>query len=262
MRWHHYTGLAFGLLSFTLVISGAFSVNPYNMFSGTPLSREQREIATGGAVSLEPLTLDGLRAAIAEFQKAFPVKEVDLVRFRGEQYFIGNRPLANEHRIVAAANPEKGAFTSFEHPVMEDIAREMMPNVPVEESVWLNEYDNYYRSRDDARSLPVLRVKYLDETRTWLYLDPSRGTVSKQERITRINRWAYAALHEFDFPWLYESRPAWDIVLILASIGGIVLSATTLWPMCKRLARHGKRIVRFVRPARVSSRNVGRVEAD
>jgi hypothetical protein len=261
MRWHHYTGLIFGLLSFTFVISGAFSVNPYNMFSGTPLTREQRQVPTGGALSLEPITLEGSQAAIAQIARIFPVKEVDLMRFRGEQYLTANKPLSTEHVMVSVANPGKGTLTSFDRGVMEDIAREMMPNVLVEESMWLDKYDNYYRSRDHARSLPVLRVKYLDEHRTWLYLDPSRGAVMKQERITRINRWAYAALHEFDFPWLYDRRPIWDIVLILVSIGGVLLSATTLWPMCKRLARHGRRLLNFVRPAR-TPRRVRHVEAD
>ena len=138
---------------------------------------------------------------------------------------------------------------------MMDIANEAMAGVPMEDAVWLREYDNYWRSRDNARSLPVLRVRYLDPQRTWLYLDPQHGTMSKQERITRINRWAYAALHEFDFPWLYERRPFWDIALILVSIGGALLSATTLWPMMKRLARHGRRFVKEFRGQATQSPN-------
>jgi hypothetical protein len=125
-----------------------------------------------------------------------------------------------------------------------------MAGVPVQDVVWLREYDNYWRSRDGARSLPVLRVRYLDEQETWLYLDPHRGTMSKWEWIDRVDRWAYAALHEFDVPWLYERRPHWDIVLILASIGGAVLSFTTLWPMCRRLARHGRRFARLFQSPR------------
>ena len=262
MRWHHYSGLIFGLLSFTFVISGAFSVNPYNMFSGTPMSREQREVVTGRARGLEPITLDALRAGIAAINGSFPVKEIDLMQFRGEQYLTANRPLSpTEYRMVSIAHPEKGAFTRFDDQVMMDIANEAMAGVPMEDAMWLNEYDNYWRSRDNSRALPVLRVRYLDPQRTWLYLDPSHGTMSKQERITRINRWAYAALHEFDLPWLYRQRPLWDIVLILVSIGGAVLSFTTLWPMCKRLARHGRRFVNALRPSK-SSRRIRRVEAD
>jgi hypothetical protein len=50
------------------------------------------------------------------------------------------------------------------------------------------------------------------------------------------------------------------IVVILLSIGGILLSGTTLWPMVKRLARHGHRVVMVFRPAR--ARESERVSAD
>jgi hypothetical protein len=143
---------------------------------------------------------------------------------------------------------------------MRDIADEAMAGVPMQDAVWLSQYDNYWRSREGARSLPVLRVRYLDQQKTWLYLDPHRGTMSKLEWIDRVDRWTYAALHEFDVPWLYERRPHWDIVLILASIGGAVLSFTTLWPTCKRLARHGRRFVRLARPS--STGEIRRVGAD
>ena len=178
------------------------------------------------------------------------------MQFRGEQYLTANRPLSFEHRFVSLAQPERGTFKKFDDAVMMDIADEAMAGVPMQDAVWLQQYDNYWRSREGARSLPVLRVRYLDEQKTWLYLDPQRGTMSKLEWIDRVDRWAYAALHEFDFPWLYQRRPHWDIVLILASIGGAVLSFTTLWPACKRLARHGRRFSRILRPR---ARQISRV---
>ena len=67
-----------------------------------------------------------------------------------------------------------------------------------------------------------------DPQQTWLYFDPKRGTIArKEERLTRLNRWLYHGLHSLDFPFLYYRRPLWDIVVIVLSLGGIVLSATT-----------------------------------
>jgi hypothetical protein len=87
-------------------------------------------------------------------------------------------------------------------------------------------------------SLPVLRVRYNDPQQTWLYLDPRRGAiVRKEERLTRINRWIYHGLHSFDFPFLYYHRPLWDIVVIGLSLGGMVLSATTMLPAWRRVRR-------------------------
>ena len=71
----------------------------------------------------------------------------------------------------------------------------------------------------------------------------------KEERLTRLNRWLYHGLHSLDFPFLYAKRPLWDIVVILLSVGGIVLSVTTVSQSWRRLRRHARR---FDRPGLTS----------
>jgi hypothetical protein len=263
MRWHHYAGLLFGLFTFTWIISGAFSVNPFNMFSSGRggLSRQQREIMTGGPLNLQPVTLVPLRAGIDAIRQHFAPKEVDVQQFRGKLYLTANRPPSTEeisgladYRMVWLGHSEQGTFTKFDNAAIEEIAAQIMPGVPVEDKTWLHEYDNYYRSRDNSRQLPVLRIRYLDAQRTWLYLDPNRATMSQQVRSSRLNRWLYTGLHDFDFPYLYNRRPLWDIVVITLSIGGVILSSTTLWPMMKRLARHSRRFANALRRRESASR--------
>ena len=43
-----------------------------------------------------------------------------------------------------------------------------------------------------------------------------------------MERWLYHGLHSFDFPWLYNYRPAWDIVVITFMVGGTALCVTSL----------------------------------
>jgi hypothetical protein len=117
--------------------------------------------------------------------------------------------------------------------------------VIIESSEWLDTYDAYYYDRDNARPLPVLRVQYADPVRTWLYFDPrSGGILQKEERRSRLNRWLYHGLHSLDFPFLYYRRPLWDVVVIALSIGGIVLSLTTMPVGWHRLRRHAGRLGR------------------
>ncbi len=98
-----------------------------------------------------------------------------------------------------------------------------------------------YYNRFNARPLPVLWVKYDDPLRTWLYLDPQSGLILQRlEPRSRLNRWLYNGLHSLDFPFLYH-RPLWDIVVIVLSIGGTALSATTLVAAWQRLKRHARR---------------------
>ena len=43
-----------------------------------------------------------------------------------------------------------------------------------------------------------------------------------------VNRWLYHGLHSLDFPWLYNYRPLWDIVVITFMVGGTALCVTSL----------------------------------
>ena len=53
------------------------------------------------------------------------------------------------------------------------------------------------------------------------------------ERVARL----YHGLHSLDFPLLYYRRPLWDAVVTVLSLGGMVLSVTTMWAARRRLRR-------------------------
>ena len=170
-------------------------------------------------------------------------KELDLVQFQGERFWLASD--GAERRIVSAVTPEHGTFERFDDDTVLDAARDAMPGTAITDATWLRGYDAYYYDRGGARRLPVLRVRYDDPQRTWLYLDPHRGAIArKEERLTRVNRWLYHGLHSLDFPLLYDRRPLWDIVVIALSVGGIVLSVTTMVQAWHRLRRHARRLTR------------------
>jgi hypothetical protein len=264
MWWHHYAGLIFGFLSCTWAFSGALSLGPFSSLRGGPMTWEQRVAVAGEPVDLEMLTIDRLKASLAAFTPSFHPKELEFLNFRGEPYFIGYRPPADydydeelgshaeryaaprEHLIVSAMKPESGAFKRFDDETMWKIVEDAMPGVPMQDATWLHEYDAYYYNQDGLRSLPVLRVRYADDSGTWLYLDPQHGTMSKMDERSRLNRWLYHGFHSLDFPFLYYKRPLWDIVVILFSVGGIALTVTTLMPAYRRLMRHARRFQKFI----------------
>ena len=232
MRWHHYAGLIFGIVTTTWIFSGLLSMDPWDWHPGTAPTREQRSRVAGGAIALSDLSIDKVRRAIAAFAPDHP-KELEISRFRGRYYAIA------ETGIVSIDEAKLGAHDQLAADLMVGAADVAMAGVPIEGMTWLDQYDAYYYDRDGALSLPVLRVRYHDPQQTWLYFDPKRGTIArKEERLTRLNRWLYHGLHSLDFPFLYYKRPLWDIVVIVLSIGGIVLSATTLTASWRRVKRN------------------------
>jgi hypothetical protein len=231
MRWHHYSGLIFGIVTTTWIFSGLLSMDPFDWHPSTAPTRDQRQRVAGGPLVASDLTQARVQRAIAAFTPTFP-REVEIVRFRGHYY------AAASFGIVSFDAPQFGARDQLPADLIRGAADVAM-SVPIEGVTWMDEYDPYYYDRDRILSLPVLRVRYGDPQHTWLYFDPRHGTIArKEERLTRLNRWLYHGFHSLDFPFLYYRRPLWDIVVIVLSLGGMVLSATTLTASWRRVRRH------------------------
>ena len=293
MKWHHYAGLIFGLFSISWILSGMIPISTFpipgwtdvskrvesngeGFIMGTPtvsprstMTKDMARAITGGPLNLQPLQLQNVRQAIAQIQERYAPKELELIQFRGEPYFLAYRPPTtkaeaehwttnnainsvnlpqdNPHLFVSIRHPENGVMESFRKEVMEQASREAMPNVPVIDREWLTDYDNYYHQtttsfelgrHKPAYVLPVLRVRYNDENQTWLYFTPSLGQMVKFDQRDRANRWVYYGLHVMDWPGLFNRRPLWDIVTIALLAGLAAISITTLLPAFRRLKRH------------------------
>ena len=279
MKWHHYAGLIFGLAVVIWMFSGLVSLSAIGGIRETAYTPAQiaagaRSVQGEGArIDFSPLTLASVRAAADALGRSFEVKELELINFNGNPYFISYRsPTAEElehwpsrsafdfitptleqdRALVSALTPRDGAFTEFSEAELRAAAAHAMPGFTATESAWLAEYDDYYYNSlasfdlglpKAAKTLPVLRLKFDDPNETWLYLTPSHGQIIKAERLDRRNRWGYYGLHGFDFTAIYSRRPLWDIVVLVLLVGVTVLGATTLWPMAKRLGRHSKRLL-------------------
>jgi hypothetical protein len=250
MRWHHYAGLVFGLTTFTWTFSGLLSMDPWDWHGGNGATAAQRQAVAGESASLDRLSAAELRAAAGTLIRHTGTAEIEFLQFRGAPYLraVAQRggaaattrssPPSSSTHLIAIDAPERGTFRRFDDEVMMTAAVAAFPGQTQEDAESLPRYDAYYYDRDGALPLPVLRVRFTDDARTWLYLDPSRGAIVRREtRLTRLNRWLYHGLHSLDFPGLYTARPLWDIVVIVLSIGGIASAATSIWPAWRRIRR-------------------------
>ena len=122
-----------------------------------------------------------------------------------------------------------------------------LPGVGVTDAAWLTEYDDICYARHTSfdlglpqpvRSLPVLRMKFDDPERAWLYLSPAHAQIVKFESTDRFDRWAYYGLYSLDFGFLFSRRPLWDALVLTLVTGGFVLSATIFLPALRRLRCH------------------------
>ena len=244
MKWHHYAGLIFGLITLTWTFSGLLSMGPFPLLASEGVTADQRRALTGEPPGFDDVSISATQAAIDSASRMLTPKELRLVTFRSGAYWVASED-PTRRVIVSVAHPET-VLRSFARSEMETIAREAIPGAQVVDMAWLDDYDDHYYDRQRLRSLPVLRARYGDAENTWIYLDPSQGAIALvTRRPDRLNRWLYHGLHSLDFEWLRNRRPLWDVVLIVLSIGGIAGAATSLLPAWRRLRRHGQSLFRI-----------------
>ena len=228
MWWHHYAGLFFGVVTVTWIFSGLLSMDPWDWHPSTSPTAQQRLAFSGGPLSIGDLTLDDLRAALSRVAGA---REAEVVRSQGRVWLASDRGSVPLHH-----GPER---LPLDGDSVRPLAARAMPGAHIVDIARLDDYDSYYYDRQRELPLPILRVRFDDPQRTWLYVDPGRGVIlRKEERLTRLNRWLYHGLHSLDFPFLYYRRPLWDIVVITLSIGGVLLTIASVAPAWRRLRRH------------------------
>ena len=220
-------------------------MDPWAWSPDTSPTRAQREAIAGGGLQFEPLQITDLRDGLTALASADGgidgVREIETAQFEGTLYLLADK------RLVPAFAPAQGAMERFDDSAMRRAAAAAMPDVPIADAEWLEGYDAYYYDRDGGLPLPIFRVRYIDAPRTWLYFDPRNGEIArKEERLSRLNRWLYHGLHSLDFPFLYYLRPLWDIIVVVLSLGGLVLSLSTMpvgWHRLRRLYGSRRRYV-------------------
>jgi hypothetical protein len=153
------------------------------------------------------------------------VKELELTSFSGEPVYLAHLG-RGDTRIVTR---EGQVRAEFDRQRIVQMATQAAAPIGLADVRVLDRYDVYYLDRHRRRPLPVIVATLNDTEHTRYYIDPKTarvvGSYSSRDWVTR---WLYHGLHSLDLPWLYNHRPAWDIVVITFMLGGIALSVTSL----------------------------------
>jgi hypothetical protein len=238
-RWHHLAGLAGGLLAFTWVLSGLFSMNPWKVFDA-PGPRPDRAAYAGLAADpqqapdpsrvLQQLAAGGLAA-----------REITWHR-------VGGTSFAQAHgggtpRLFGGAAAEP--LDAVPPALWQAAAARLLPAARVVRQEWLHQYDAWYYARDPhtmtghrERPLPAVRLRFDDANGSWVVIDPRSGAIVQlSDRHRRVDRWLFAFLHSFDLPALLALRPVWDLWMLGFGLAGTLLAATAVVTGGRRLRR-------------------------
>lgn len=219
MKWHHLTGLAFGIVTITWVFSGLLSMNPGDFNPPRSPTTQEALVFSGKSYTPDDFGLPGPHLLGAH------AVEAQLFHYDSRPYF---KVTARDGATRVEAGNNGAAMLIIGAEELRSKIRLLNPSASLAQLETLRAYDNYYYSRhpeNGGRTLPVVRARFDDDAQTWFHIDPQTGQIlERSSRTNRIYRWLYNGLHSFDILWLWERRPLWDILVITFSLGGLVLS--------------------------------------
>ena len=222
-RWHMVLGLVFGLATVTWAFSGMLSMDPFPTERGGPRPGDRPDIpqALRGEMQFAAFAAKHPARALTELAGR-QVKQLEFTSFAGEPLYLATLGDGTTRIVPLDAGPRE----TFDRTRIADVITAVAPSASTRV---IDQYDRYYLDRRRERPLPVMLVELNDEEHSRYYIDPATArVVGSYSDANWVGRWLYNGLHSFNFPWLYNYRPLWDIVVIALMLGGTALSVTSL----------------------------------
>jgi hypothetical protein len=222
-RWHMLLGLIFGVATITWAFSGMLSMDPFPIGGGGSAEPPDIPQALRGRVELNAFGIKHPKDALAQLA-GLKVTQLETTSFAGDPFYMATLDDGTTRIVPLDGEPR----TEFDRQrIIDVVAAAGTPGLV--EARLIEQYDRYYLDRNRRRPLPVILAQVNDAEATRFYIDPKTARVVGNYRNGDwATRWLYNGLHSFNFPWLYNYRPLWDIVVIAFMLGGTALSVTSL----------------------------------
>ena len=101
------------------------------------------------------------------------------------------------------------------------------PDISIDSWGVVQSNDTYTDLLEGSLPSGTIRIELSDPAKTWLHIDNRSGEILMvMDSSRRVYRWLYNGLHSLDFPGLSNSRPLWDVLMIVLLSAGFMASMT------------------------------------
>jgi uncharacterized iron-regulated membrane protein len=214
---HHVPGLIFGIFVLSWVASGLISMNPWGFLE------EDDPYTEPGLLHGDPIQgaqVAALIHSLSGSQAAARSVSVQLALLNGEP-----KLLLTDAAGVRTRLDDQGNASPLTTRELQFVSDTLARKAPLSPAVLLSERDAYYFAHHRERpAFPVYRFISSDSDHIRYYIDPVTGELlRKVTPVTRGYRWLHEGMHRLDF---IESRPLWDVVMLVLMAGVTFVCAT------------------------------------
>lgn len=232
LRWHHILGLLGGVFVLTWIVSGWLSMDHGRLFSTPQPLAGQTALFRG--IDLQEAVR---KVQLRDLTQLGSFQEAEVLAINGVVVLVARS--AGSQRLYGIDAGRRIAPGAEEIPesLIRDAVASAWPGtgITIERP---SESDVYANLRSGALPRSTVRAILDDREKTWVHVDAASGRiVSVMDRSRRVYRWLYNGLHSFDFPGLVQSRPIWDIAMLIPLSAGFLFSVTALVLGIKRIRK-------------------------
>ena len=219
LRWHHVTGMVFGIFALTFVFSGMMSMvdlpdwmkkkSEANL-PPSPRGRQGAMLAPENYVLDYRLLVDSLPG----------VKRIEWQAFAGHPYYAVHT--ADGRKNIDASL--SGAVRPF--CLTEAIVRKYLGQIHGKDAVYTLTLQTAGELPKGMPSLPVYKAELDDNLHTCYYFHPQTLSYKRTDDNGRLKSVLYKGLHCLDFKCLTDRPALWNILMYTLLAGGIFLSLT------------------------------------
>ena len=229
-RWHHIGGLIFGVFALTFVFSGMMSMMPLpSWITHSHLGSSPARYMTANAPQPSDYVLD-YRKVVEAYPQAL---QITWSNFRHHPFFTVTTPddvyyVDGNQAEVAGLDISRDEFLGTVQAFFQTDSTTMNSNIQLEANL-IDRFETYYRERsviDRDKLLPVWKIEANDRDHSVFYMNPRTGNVRYVDRSSRLNYWAYTALHRLRIGYLNSNTPLRKTIIWIMMLGGAVVSFT------------------------------------
>jgi hypothetical protein len=244
-RWHHIAGLAFGVFALTFVFSGMMSMMPLPSWI---THSHLQSIPSRYMQAAAPQPID----YVLDYRKvveAYP--EAQLLQWshlREHPYYVVTTPndvfyIDAQGSEVMPLNISRDEFLGYVNDFFKADSTTMNKQIDLQVEE-LDHFETYYRARsmiDTDKLLPVWKITADDVDNSVFYMNPRDASVRHVDRSSRLNYWAYTALHRMRIGFLNSNPTLRKTLIWILMLGGAGLSFTGIVLGINRFRRMIKR---------------------
>lgn len=227
MKWHHVAGVIGGVFLFAWIVTGLLSMYPGGFLEQRGVTRDELQSYAGNSqphfpeLGLDALSAQSFNAAYAQF------------------LWINGQPrimLRDNKMQVQMVNGASGEPLEIARDDLYEAARNLMPGVTMTSAEYLTAPTEYWHTAFKPMEVPVIKVEFDDDAKTWFFINPESGAVEGiLDKVGRLDRWANWGVHDVDLLVLHKYRPLWDIVVWILLAAGLFISTSGAVIGTKRL---------------------------